>query len=70
MNIFSEFIEKLHKEKPELDHFAKRIQVYFNASGFQANQFERAVENGLTSIETETKKHLTVEQNESKKDND
>ena len=69
MNIFPEFLAAFQREKPELDQFTNRIKIYFNESGFQSVQFERAIDSGLVTIEADIKKRLTVDQDESKKDN-
>ena len=58
MSETKDWLSTLRQEKPELSGFITLLEGYFSEDGFNASEFEKAVDAGLKSVEGQVRELL------------
>lgn len=62
MAVIKTWLSQVKEEKAELSDFITSVDPYFTDTGFNAAEFEKAVEEKINSFEQEVKDSLKVEE--------
>lgn len=58
MSEINDWLNTTKQEKPELSDFITLLESYFSEAGFNASDFEKAVDTDLNSMEKQVRKLL------------
>lgn len=60
MNDFSQWLENLKQSNDEIRHSVEKLETFFNADGFNTQEFESILNKGLKSIEVSVPKKIMM----------